>query len=142
MDLYAYSVSDSKEVMEYIRKNYGDVPRLRGVRFMKNHDPKECEEGGWYKEFVDCCGKDVIYIHTRCGDCGLGFDNEDSNYVFCGGKKWEEENKDKFLFHKSDEFDATYCDHFFSAVVDEEYNSILAELTRLEKGDEDENNKE
>lgn len=132
MDLYAYSLTGFPEINDYIEKHYGNVPRLRGVRFMKVYDRMDFEDCEWDEMFLSYCGQDVIYIHTRCGDCGMGFDDERSNYVYCGGKEWEEQHKDLFLSHQSDEFDSTYCDHYFKAVVDEQYNRILTELTPKE----------
>ena len=129
MDLGAFMVSQDKAVAEYIEKSYGIVPRMRGVRFMKTEKPVPNEEKSPQIDvFNKYCGQDVIYIHTRCGDGGMGFKNEDSNYIACGAKDWEKDNKKLFLEHISDEFDDTYCDHYFKAVLNEEY----AELTKEE----------
>ena len=35
MDLQAYTLSHDEMINNYIKENYGEVPRLRGVRFMK-----------------------------------------------------------------------------------------------------------
>lgn len=128
MDLGAFMVSQDNDVAEYIKKNYGEVPRMRGVRFMKLEKPVPNEEkSAQIDMFNKYCGQDVIYIHTRCGDCGMGFKDKDSNYVSCGAKDWEEKNKELFLEHISDEFDCTYCDHYFKAVVNDEYAELLKE---------------
>ena len=128
MDLGAFMVSECADVAGYIKKNYGDVPRMRGVRFMKIEKPVPNEEKSPQVDmFNKYCGQDVIYIHTRCGDCGRGFKSKDSNYVSCGAKDWEEKNKELFIEHISDEFDNTYCDHYFKAVLGEEYAELLKE---------------
>ena len=134
MDLYAYSLTEVPEINNYIEKHYGNVPRLRGVRFMKVYDRKDFEDYEWDEMFLSYCGQDVIYIHTRCGDCGMGFNDEDSNYVYCGGKEWEEKHKDLFLDHHSDEYDSTYCDHYFKAVIDDEYKAILNMFKNMRQG--------
>ena len=133
MDLYAFALSNDTDVYNYIIKHYGNVSRLRGVRFMKIYDMKEFENDDWTDRFRSYCGQDVIYIHTRCGDCDMGFDDEDSNYIYCGGKEWEEQNKELFLSHETDNYDSTYCTHYFKAIVDEEYNAILTKL--ISKGE-------
>lgn len=147
MDLIAYNEMQLEKVNNYIKKHYGDVPRNRGVRFMKleskvedkpnidvsdmfgTEESKNCG----YKEIIDMfnkyAGEDVIYIHTRCGDCGLGYDDEDSNYIYCGAKDWENEHKDLFLEHITDAFDATYCTHYFRAVIDEDYKEIVGVIS-------------
>ena len=144
MDLIAFENNrNNKKIRDYINKHYGDVPRMRGVRFMKieervsdkpNMDVTdlfeiESENFADYTEaikmFNKYVGQDVIYIHTRCGDCHLGYDNENSNYVSCGAKEWEEEHKDLFLEHITDPFDSTYCTHYFKAVIDDDYKDIL-----------------
>ena len=130
MDLGAYIVSQDNKVAEYIKKNYGEVPRMRGVRFMKLEKPVSNEEkSAQIDMFNKYCGQDVVYIHTRCGDCGmtLGFKSKDSNYIACGAKDWEEKNKKLFLDHITDEFDCTYCDHYFKAVVNDEYAELIKE---------------
>lgn len=143
MDLIAYTNSQFDKVHDYVTKYYGDIPRLRGVCFMKMEKPiyegkpnvdtvdlfSECI-GEDYTDintmFNKYAGQDVIYIHTRCGDCGKGYDDEDSNYIYCGAKAWEESNKDLFLDHITDKFDSTYCTHYFKAVVNDEYNELLS----------------
>lgn len=136
MDLYAYALSNDSDIHDYIIKHYGNVPRLRGVRFMKIYDTKEFDNGDWSDMFLSYCGQDVVYIHTRCGDCGMGFDDEDSNYVYCGGKEWEEQHKDLFLSHETDDDDCTYCSHYFKAIVDEEYKAILNKLVFKGQGND------
>lgn len=128
MDLPAYVLSCNERVERYIANHYGDVPRMRGVRFMKAQKPDDTDE----KEvmFRKYAGQDVIYIHTRCGHCGSGFDsNDDTNYSSYGAKEWEESLGDLFLGHENDDFDTTYCSHYFKAVIDDDYNEIVRELT-------------
>lgn len=38
-----------------------------------------------------------------------------------------EKNKELFLDHITDEFDCTYCDHYFKAVVNDEYAELIKE---------------
>ena len=38
MDLYAFAVTRDSRIKDYINKNYGEVPRMRGVRSMKVED--------------------------------------------------------------------------------------------------------
>lgn len=127
MDLGAYNLSCDIMMNTYITKNYGEVPRCRGVRFMKVERPWGGNSAGdkLHDKYV---GTDTIYIHTRCGHCGMGYDDEDSNYVYYGAKEWEEKNKDKFLEHLTEEFDQTYCTHYFKAVINDEYKEILKEI--------------
>lgn len=120
MDLYAYMLSQDKNVQHYINEHYGPVPRLRGIRFMRYEEPDNCRDNDLWAEM---CGKDVIYIHTRCGG---------NNYVSCGGKAWEESHKELFLQSADDVYDCTYRDHYFSAIIDDDYNKICE---RLENGD-------
>lgn len=136
MDIYATILANDEKIDAYIEKHFGNVPRIRGVRFMKveqvpdvSDDEADCE----YNMFRKYAGKDVVYIRTRCGDCNLGYDNESSNYIYCGGKDWEEEHKDLFLDHVTEDFDSTYCVHYFNAVVDEEYNEIIKELLEIQE---------
>lgn len=132
MDLYAFLIGRDEKVMKYINENYGNIPRFRGVRFMKIECANENPEDDGIKMYNKYCGKDVIYIHTRCGDCEKGFDSKDSNYAYYGADKWEESHKDLFLEHCSDDYDDTYCDHYFKAVLNDEYESIIKNFNREE----------
>ena len=127
MNLYAYSQSEDEIILKYLEENYGEIPRFHGVIFMKIESPVEL--GGCYdKEFEAFnryVGQDVIYIHTRCGDCNMGYEDEDSNYIYCGAKDWEEKFSDLFLEHITDDFDSTYCSHYFKAVINDDYKKIL-----------------
>lgn len=130
MDLYAHCMKDEEFISKYINENYGEIPRYRGVRFMKTEslwkgNVNSQEEVYIHNKYV---GTDTIYIHTRCGDCEKGYDDEDSNYVYCGAKNWEENNKDKFLEHITEKFDSTYCTHYFKAVINDDYNKIIKML--------------
>ena len=137
MDLGAYANMNIPEVMDYINKHYGDIPRPRGVRFMCVESPIDNAESSQCFMYNKYIGQHVIYIHTRCGNCGNGYEGKYSNYVSCGGKDWEEKHKDLFLDHCTDEFDSTYCDHYFKAVVDDEYNKLIDELKRVLSNHED-----
>ena len=109
MDLQAFMIGEDKDIMSYVNKHYGEIPRLRGVRFMKLETP--CGDS----VFDSYCGKDVVYIHTRCGG---------DNYEYFEADEWENNNP-LFLEGVDDDFDCTYRDHYFEAVVDDEYNSII-----------------
>jgi len=116
MDLYATLLDDDKQVHAYVIKHYGDIPRLRGVRFMRYETPDACSfndaQGAMWRKY---CGKDVIYIHTRCGNY---------NYEDYGADKWEQSHSDTFLESVEDSGDCTYRDHYFTAVLDDDYNKI------------------
>ena len=130
MDLYAHMLTRDEKINSYIEKNYGPVPRLRGVRFMKVENPGQGDpydsEIILFNKFV---GQDVIYIRTRCGDCGMGYDDESSNYIYCGGKEWEEKYHDLLVSHITEDYDSTYCTHYFRAVINDEYNEIIKMLS-------------
>lgn len=132
MDLYAYMLSQDKNVQHYINEHYGPVPRPRGIRFMRYEEPDNCRDNDLWAEM---CGKDVIYIHTRCGG-GYDETDPDSNYIACGGKSWEEANADTFLESVDDEYDSTYRDHYFSAVIDDDYNKICELIENGEAADD------
>lgn len=147
MDMIAYTNGKIKSFEDYLYKYYGDIPKFRGARLMKLEEKVEdkpnidvtdmfgVDEEVDYSEvnkmFNKYVGQDVIYIHTRCGDCNLGYDDEDSNYVYCGAKDWEEKYKDLYLEHITDPFDPTYCTHYFKAVIDNDYKGLIES-----KGDE------
>lgn len=115
MDLQAYMTSKDNDVMSYINKHYSGIPRLRGVRFMKL-EALEMNEYTYQDElFNSYCGEDVIYIHTRCG----GYNYEDFE-----ADKWENDNP-LFLKGVDDCFDETYRDHYFKAVIDDDYKNII-----------------
>lgn len=112
MDLGAYAqIEDLEKIME---ENGISVPRLRGVRLMKNEKAltdeaiKEYSNIGlidyersyaMWKTFNKYCGRDdVLYIHARIG-----------------GGNWpsyreEVENQPWFIEKVDDAFDSTYCD--------------------------------
>jgi len=128
MDIFAGALSEKPVVKNYIEKHYGPIPRLRGVRFMRYEEPETCRNMGAQSDmWAEMCGKDIIYIHTRCGGCWDETD-PDSNYIACGGKAWEDELKDKFIESVNDFYDSTYRDHYFIAVIDDDYNTICQEL--------------
>jgi len=125
MDLYAYSLARDPIFRDYVDKHYGDIPRLRGIRFMKVEAPIAVPSVQQDKLFNSHCGTDVIYIHTRCGNCGMAYDDKNSNYVACGAAKWEHSLGEAFVAHETDCCDSTYCDHYVHAVIDEEYLNII-----------------
>lgn len=145
MDLIAHLNSQDELVKKYIEKYYGEIPRCRGIRFMKieekTNDKPNIDVTDIFDDsdipvsdydeitriFNKYVGQDVIYIHTRCGDCDLGYDDEDSNYIYCGAKDWEEKHKNLFLEHITDAFDSTYCTHYFKAVIDDDYKKIIGD---------------
>lgn len=122
MDIGAYSQIPT--LGHYVNKHYGEVPRLRGIRLMKITEKME-EDGYQAEMFNSHCGEDVIYIHTRCGSAHWGDDDPDANYISCGGKEWEESNPDTFIESTNDEFDSTYRDHYFKAIIDDEYIQLI-----------------
>lgn len=126
MNLYAYAMGTMDEVWDYIEKHYGEVPRFRGALFMKTQEPSEDADSPQDTLFNSFCGKDVIFIHTRCGDCEMGYDDADSNYVAYGCAEWEESLGDLFIDHITDEYDSTYCDHYVAAVPGKDYDALLA----------------
>lgn len=124
MDLEAYL--NILTLDGYVSKHYGKTPRPRGIRLMKLEKMIEPEENYQESMFNKHCGEDVIYIHTRCGAYGHEKD-PDCNYISCGGKNWEESNPDTFIESTDDAWDPAYRDHYFKAVVDDEYKKILEE---------------
>lgn len=141
MDIYAYLQAQDEMIDKYLEENYGEIPRFRGARFMKVESPVElgeCDNQLYDKEFEvynKYAGQDVIYIHTRCGDCGMGYEDEHSNYVYCGAKDWEEKFSNLFLEHITEDFDSTYCTHYFKAVINDDYKKILKSLSLEDKGE-------
>lgn len=129
MDLYAHILNREEKINKYINYNYGEVPRIRGVRFMLVEQKVKSPESDEEYVFNRYVGTDTIYIHTRCGDCRMGYDDEDSNYVSCGAKDWEDKYKSLFLEHITEEFDSTYCTHYFKAVINDDYKEIIEQLT-------------
>ena len=133
MDLFAYACLSEDLIDKYIKKHYGDIPRPRGVRFMKveskiDGPDWDNEEGRMFNKYV---GTDTIYIHTRCGNCGSTYKDKNTNYKCYGADEWEKSNGDKFLEHVTEEFDYTYCTHYFKAVIDKDYKKILKYLKNL-----------
>lgn len=118
MDLGAYV--NIGILREYTEGCYGFVPRLRGIRLMAVEQPTY-GEGEQLKLFDSMCGKHVVYIHTRCGA---------NNYRDCGGEDFERRNDDAFIAAIDDECDPTYRDHYFEAVVNDEYKRLLDELAK------------
>ena len=134
MDLYAYTLKSEELIEKYISKHYGEIPRYRGVRFMKV-EQKSKKTGEQFDIFNKYVGTDTIYIHTRCGGCGLKYADEYCNYRYFKADEWEQKHKDLFLENISDEFDCTYADHYFKAVIDDDYKEIIKWFEK-EKADE------
>lgn len=130
MNLYAYMTEKvlKSSLSDYIRHHYGAPPRERGALLMRFEEPTDNPCDIQEELFNSFCGKDVVFIHTRCGGCGNECD-EDSNYQACGGREWEERNQDTFIAHITDLFDSTYMDHYFKAVLDDEYEALLKEMS-------------
>ncbi len=109
MDLIAYVTAETPDVSLYVQRHYGPIPRMRGALLMEAVPPGN----GYLHE-----GEPVVYIHTRCGG---------GNYDYFGAGEWECGNP-LFIEGTDDEFDCTYRDSYFRAVVDDEYRAILASL--------------
>jgi len=117
MDLGAYMLGQHELLKAYVDEHYGEVPRFRGVRFMKYEkldDPDDEQE----RMFASHCGEDVVYIHTRCGG---------SNYEYFEADMWEA-GHDTFIESMDDAFDCTYRDHYFRAVPGDDYDAICAQF--------------
>lgn len=115
MDLYAYArIGDWSDLLP------STPPRPRGIRLMKI----EISTNGELPTFDSFVGQDVIYVHTRCGECGGG---EDSNYVSFGMDEWEESLGDLLLASEDESFDCTYRDTYMKVPEDkmELYNKFL-----------------
>lgn len=130
MDLGAYVLINA--LGDYVQDVCGELPpRLRGLRLMKVETSEDFDaEDFTYahnRQFSELCGKDYIYIHTRCG----GSDGDDeSNYYYFGMDKWEKEHG---AFGVDDGYDHTYRDTYIPAVVNDTYKELIAELEKLER---------
>lgn len=130
MDLGAYVLVNT--LGDYVQEVCGELPpRLRGLRLMKVETSEDFDaEDFTYahnRQFSELCGKDYIYIHTRCG----GSDgNDESNYYYFGMDKWEKEHG---AFGIDDGYDHTYRDTYIPAVVNDTYKELIAELEKLER---------
>lgn len=129
MDLRWHLIMRIEWMEDYIKKHYGEVPRIRAIRFMELEWPLE-----WWsdiQEFNKYSWKAVINIHTRCWwDVG----NEWSNYMTCWGYEREEELKKKWLFLSAhnENFDNTYRDTYVKVKKDKEYKALLAKIKELD----------
>ena len=124
MDLYAYSQID--KLKKYLEENNIDIPRLRGLRLMKDETPVSEEKIKEYAEnfskyiilagyehalkrvkkqydiFNKYVGKNVLYVHARVGG---------ANWDFFG---MDEITKHPLYLERVDDyFDSTYCDIYF-----------------------------
>lgn len=130
MDLGAYILINA--LGDYVQEVCGELPpRLRGLRLMKVETSEDFDaEDFTYahnRQFSELCGKDYIYIHTRCG----GSDGDDeSNYYYFGMDKWEKEHG---AFGIDDGYDRTYRDTYIPAVVNDTYKKLIAKLEKLER---------
>lgn len=123
MDFGAYVRMES--LQGYVEKHYGMPPRPRGIRLMKVENKVE-EGDAQFEMYNSFCGEDVIMLHTRCGGCGWGEDDESSNYKSCGMDKYEEDNAEYLVGAIDDGWDTTYRDTYLKAVVDDEYKQLIA----------------
>lgn len=129
MDLYAYMLTP--KLKEYVKKVCGELPpRMRGICLMKVKNADDFDAIDLthesMREFAKRCGKDYIYIHTRCGGSG----NDESNYYYFGMDKWEKEHG---AFGIDDGYDYSYRDTYIPAVVNDTYKELIAELEKLER---------
>lgn len=122
MDLWAFTLWQDDKIRIYLQKHYWEIPRFRWARFMKVETKSNMDRSEQFNMFDKYVWQDVIYIHTRCW--WVDWD-EYSNYNACWGKEFEENNKELFLEWIDDEFDPTYRDHYFKAVIDDKYKEIL-----------------
>ena len=120
MDVGAYILKDL-----LVNLLPSEPPRLRGIRLMKLEEPNS-----GLSIFDSHCGKDLIYIHTRCGQCN--FDCDD-NYKHFGMDKWEKELGDLFLEANNDDFDCTYRDTYIKVPEgkEKEYKEALDEVKEI-----------
>lgn len=134
MDLMAYVQIDG--LAGYVERHYGRPPRLRGLRLMRVEreftPPTPTPQLDLFNGFV---GQDVVYVHTRCGAYG-DEGNPRRNYRSFGADEWERSNPDTFITSVDDEYDPTYRDHYFRAVVDDEYEALLESLAEAGDGDD------
>lgn len=134
MDLGAYARMES--LRSYVEKHYGMPPRPRGIRLMKVENKVDEMYEFQYEMYNSFCGEDVIMLHTRCGGCSCGEDDEDSNYRAYGMDKYEEDNEEYFVGAADDSWDSTYRDTYLTAVIDDEYKQLIAHYWK--SGSEDE----
>jgi hypothetical protein len=122
MDLWAYSLKD--KLVELLPS---EPPRLRGIRLMILEKPTGSSELELYDSF---CGKDVIYIHTRCGQCH--YDGDD-NYEAFGMDIWEDELGEDMIAAENDDFDCTYRDTYIRVPNEslELYYKLVEEIKPL-----------
>lgn len=123
MDFGAYVRMES--LQGYVEKHYGMPPRPRGIRLMKVESKVE-EGDAQFEMYNSFCGEDVIMLHTRCGTCGLGEEDSEGNYRYCGMDEYEEDNAEYFVGAIDDGWDSTYRDTYLKAVVDDEYKQLIA----------------
>ena len=103
MDLFAYTQIEKYEKL--LEPILNDIPRLRGIRYMKEMTPEE-DDSEQMRVYNSYCGKDNIYmIHARIGG---SLDDEWSNWSNYNGA--EIIKKPWFIEKVDDDFDSTYCD--------------------------------
>lgn len=134
MDLAAYVILTDEMFKNYVNEHYGEPPRPRGIRLMKYEKEGFAGDGKEGSMWDSFCGKDVIYVHTRCGSASWGDDDPEANYMYFGADKWEEANADTFLGSVNDDWDGTYRDHFFKAVPGPDYDELCREYEKMLMG--------
>lgn len=104
MDLYAYAQIEDLE--KYLKDNNIEVPRLRGLRLMKEEkliEPQQINDTE-YALFNEYVGKNVLYVHARIGGGNRDYYAED----------WEKIRKHPLYLADCDDcFDTTYCDIYY-----------------------------
>jgi hypothetical protein len=139
MDLYAYSQID--DLKKYLEENNINVPRLRGLRLMKDEEPvseekiKEDAEKTFLYWFCQCRKKKIEYVHGKARkkyklylkqfkkqyDMFNRHVGKNVLYVHArlGGLNWtrcggsELEKHPLYLEGINDSVDDTYCDIYF-----------------------------
>ena len=142
MDLYAYSQIDKYK--KYLEENNIDIPRLRGLRLMKDEEPVSEEK---IKEYAEDFSKYIILagIDSASKDKRKRYEHalkrvkkqygiynkyvgKNVLYVHArvGGANWDFFGMDEITKHPlyleriDDFFDSTYCDIYFK-LKEEQY---------------------
>jgi hypothetical protein len=139
MDLYAYGQID--DLKKYLEENNIDIPRLRGLRLMKDETPigeekiKEDAEKTFLYWFCQCRKKKIEDVHGKARkkyklylkqfkkqyDMFNKYVGKNVLYVHArvGGANWDFFGMDKITKHPlylervDDYLDSTYCDIYF-----------------------------
>lgn len=122
MDLFAHAVMEHCEKLrDYVTKHYGEPPRWRGVRLMRDQRREACADSHQMETYNGFVGQDVVYIHTRCGG---------SNYEYFDMDEWEGRNSEHLLA-AVDDIDCSYRDTYLKAVPGEDYDRAVEALREL-----------